>query len=130
VSLLRQNKYVLLRDAETGKRYVFLTNFLKLAARTIAGIYQARWQVELFSKWVKKNQEIKSFVGTSKYAILTQIWTVTSVYLLLVFSNFQSKLHKSMQQVLQLNLFEEYDSIELPRGEPRPDGSFETNQII
>jgi len=41
------------RDAETGKRYVFLTNNFELAARTIADIYKARWQVELFFKWIK-----------------------------------------------------------------------------
>jgi len=35
------------RDPDTGKHYVFLTNNFKLAARTIADIYKARWQVEL-----------------------------------------------------------------------------------
>jgi hypothetical protein len=33
------------RDPETGKHYVFLTNNFKLAAKTIADIYKARWQV-------------------------------------------------------------------------------------
>jgi hypothetical protein len=33
------------RDAETGKRYLFLTNNFELAARTIADIYKARWHV-------------------------------------------------------------------------------------
>ncbi len=36
------------RDPETGKHYVFLTNNFKLAAKTIADIYKARWQIELF----------------------------------------------------------------------------------
>jgi IS4 transposase len=60
------------KDAVTGKRYVFLTNNFKLSARTIADIYKARWQVELFFKWIKQNLKIKSFVGTSKNAVLTQ----------------------------------------------------------
>lgn len=38
------------RDPETGKHYVFLTNNFKLSARTIADVYKARWQVELFFK--------------------------------------------------------------------------------
>lgn len=38
------------RDAETGKHYVFLTNKFKLAVKTIADIYKARWHVELFFK--------------------------------------------------------------------------------
>ena len=40
------------RDAKTGKHCVFLTNHLKLAAKTIADPCQARWQVELFFKWI------------------------------------------------------------------------------
>jgi putative transposase len=57
------------QDQETGKQYTFLTNHFKLAARTIADIYKARWQVELFFKWIKQNLKIKSFVGTNKKAM-------------------------------------------------------------
>ena len=35
------------QDPDTGKHYIFLTNHFKLAAKTIADIYKARWQVEL-----------------------------------------------------------------------------------
>lgn len=61
------------KDAETGKQYYFLTNNFHLAARTIADIYKQRWQIELFFKWIKQNLKIKSFIGTSKNAVLTQI---------------------------------------------------------
>ena len=70
------------RDPQTGKHYIFLTNNFKLAAKTIADIYKARWQVELFFKWVKQNLKIKSFIGTSKNAVMTQIWIALCVYLL------------------------------------------------
>ena len=80
------------KDAVTGKRYVFLTNNFKLSARTIADIYKARWQVELFFKWIKQNLKIKSFVGTSKNAVLTQIWIAMCVYLILAFLKLQSGL--------------------------------------
>jgi len=109
------------RDAETGKHYVFLTNHFTLAAKTIADIYKARWQVELFFKWIKQNLKIKSFIGTSKNAVMTQIWIALCVYLLLAFIKFQSKLKKSMQQILrllQLNLFEKRDLLALLRGDP------------
>lgn len=97
------------RDPETGKHYIFLTNNFKLAAKTIADIYKARWDVELFFKWIKQNLKIKTFIGTSKNAVMTQIWIAMCVCLLLAFIKFQSKLKKSMQQILrllQLNLFE------------------------
>jgi putative transposase len=120
------------RDAETGRHYVFLTNNFKLAAKTIADIYKARWQVELFFKWIKQNLKIKSFIGTSKNAVLTQIWIALCVYLLLAFIKFQSKLNKSMQQILrllQLNLFEKRDLMALLRGDPVCNNQTTINQL-
>ena len=58
----------------------FLTNHFRLSAKTIAEIYKARWQVELFFKWIKQNLKIKSFVGTSKNAVMTQIWIALCTY--------------------------------------------------
>jgi hypothetical protein len=109
------------REPVTGKHYVFLTNNFKLSAKTIADIYKARWQVELFFKWIKQNLKIKSFVGTTKNAVLTQIWIAMCIYLLIAFIKFQSKLQKSMQQILRLlhlNLFEKRNLMALLRGEP------------
>jgi len=109
------------RDPITGKHYVFLSNNFKLSAKTIADIYKSRWQVELFFKWVKQNLKIKSFVGTSKNAVMTQIWIAMCIYVLIAFIKFQSKLQKSMQQILrllQLNLFEKRDLMALLRGDP------------
>jgi len=120
------------RDAETGKRYVFLTNNFKLSAKTIADIYKARWQIELFFKWIKQNLKIKSFVGTSKNAVMTQIWIALCMYLLLAFIKFQSKLHKSTQQILRLlhlNLFEKRDIIALLRGDPPDSRQPNINQL-
>jgi putative transposase len=97
------------RDPETGKHFVFLTNNFKLAASTITQIYKARWQVELFFKWIKQNLKIKAFMGTTKNAVMTQIWIAMCVYLLLAYLKFLSKSALSLQQIirlLQLNLFE------------------------
>lgn len=97
------------RDPETGKHFVFMTNNFRLAASTIAKIYKARWQVELFFKWIKQNLKIKSFLGTSKNAVMTQIWVAMCVYLMLTYIKFLSKSALSLQQIirlLQLNLFE------------------------
>src|SRR5439155_931672 len=67
-------------DAETKKRFRFLTNNFALPALTIAHIYKSRWQVELFFKWIKQHLRIKSFYGTNQNAVKTQIWIVVSVY--------------------------------------------------
>lgn len=109
------------RCPETGKKYVFVTNHFKLAAKTIAAIYKSRWQVELFFKWIKQNLKIKTFLGTSKNAILTQIWIALCTYLLLAYLKFSAKLAGSLQQImrlLQLNLFLRRDLLGLLSGEP------------
>ena len=61
------------KDANTGIHDTFLTHPFTLAVSTIADIYKARWQIELFFKWIKQKLKIKSFLGASKNAVLTQI---------------------------------------------------------
>jgi hypothetical protein len=109
------------RDAETGIRYVFLTNNFQLAASTIAACYKQRWQIELFFKWIKQNLKIKAFLGTSKNAVMTQIWIALCVYLMLAYLKYLSRIGRSLQQMirlLQLNLFARRDLLELLRGDP------------
>ena len=109
------------RDSDTGKHYVFLTNNFHLSAKTIAAIYKERWQIELFFKWIKQNLKIKSFLGTSRNAVLTQIWVAMCMYLLIAYLRFVSQLDLGMQAILrllQLNLFERRDLKALLRGDP------------
>ena len=52
---------------------------------------------------------------------MAQIWIAVCIYLLLAFIKFQSKINKTMQQILrllQLNLFEKRDPMALLRGDP------------
>ena len=79
------------QDLKTGKEYVFLTNRLDLSALEVAELYRRRWQVEFFFKWIKQNLKIKAFYGTSKNAVLIQIWTALIAYLLLVWVKFKTK---------------------------------------
>jgi putative transposase len=96
------------RDAASGRRYVFLTNHFKLAAKTIADIYKERWQIEIFFRFIKQNLEIKAFIGNSENAVLTQIYAALIVYLLLCYLKFMCNLNITLQnciRILQLNLF-------------------------
>ena len=95
------------RDPETGKHYEFLTNHFRLAPKTIADIYKDRWQIEIFFREIKQNLRIKTFVGNSENAVLIQIYTALTVYLLLAYQKFLSRIGLSVQQIfqiLQLNL--------------------------
>jgi len=103
-------------DEERQKTLTFLTNNFKLAATTIAQIYKSRWQIELFFKWIKQNLKIKSFLGTSKNAVLTQIWVAMCYYLLLTYIKYQTKYGYSLLQlsrVIRETLFERKNLIDI-----------------
>jgi transposase len=89
-------------DVETGKRFKFLTNNFTLPPLTIAGIYKARWQVELFFKWIKQHLRIKAFYGISENAVKTQIWIAVSVYVLVAIVRKRLGLEASLYQILQI----------------------------
>lgn len=97
------------RDKETNNEYTFLTNNFHLSAYSITQIYKTRWQIEIFFKWIKQNLKIKSFLGTSKNAVLTQIWIAMIYFLLLAYIKYQTKykaslfyLHKVIKEALMM----------------------------
>jgi IS4 transposase len=97
------------KDPESGKTLAFLTNQMTLPALTICALYKARWQVELFFKWIKQHLRIKRFYGTSENAVKTQIWIAVSVYVLVAIVKKELQLNASLYtllQILSLTLFE------------------------
>ncbi len=120
--LLRKIGY---RDPITNKQYYFLTNNFKLAAKTISDIYKDRWQIELFFKWIKQNLKIKSFIGTTKNAVMSQIWVALCTYLLIHYFKWSNGLHQSALQIvqlLQLNWFDRRCVVDLFKPpKPSPD---------
>ena len=103
-------------DQEHDKTYQFLTNQFTFSAYTISQIYKTRWEIELFFKWIKQNLKIKTFLGTSKNAVLTQIWTAMIYYLLLAYIKYQTKYKHSLlylTRVIKECLFKRADIIDL-----------------
>ena len=97
------------KDPETGKTLVFLTNNFTLPAATICALYKARWQVELFFKWIKQHLRIKKFYGNSENAVKSQIWIAVSVYVLVAIVKKRLNLDASLYtllQILSVTLFE------------------------
>jgi hypothetical protein len=95
-------------DEEFKRIFVLLTNHLKFGATTVAAVYKDRWQIEIFFKAIKQNLKIKTFVGTSKNALLIQIWTALTVILLLKYLKFRSSMNWSLSNLvamLRYNLF-------------------------
>jgi hypothetical protein len=96
------------KDPETGKIIVILTNNFTWSAQTIAKLYKDRWQIELFFKTIKQQLKVKSFVGTSPNALLSQLWVALIAYLMLSYLKYKSRFIWSLYtlcSILPANLF-------------------------
>jgi len=124
----RQNPYAkpvrmvtVVRD--DGQTLDLLTNDLAAEASAIAALYKARWQVELFFRWVKQNLKIKRFLGTSEHAIKLQILTALIAYVLLRLAQDAWPAAPSLQQLARLaraNLMHRKTIADLLHPPPRP----------
>lgn len=98
-----------IKELQTGKSLVVLTNNFALPALSITTLYRCRWQIELFFKWIKQHLRIKTFFGTSENAVKTQIWIAVAVYVLVAIVKKRFRLDASLYELLQilsLTLFE------------------------
>ena len=78
---------------------VLVTNDFTRSAADIADLYKRRWGIELFFKWLKQNLKIKRFIGRSKNAVKTQIYTALITYLLILI------VHEANKVTMSLKLF-------------------------
>lgn len=105
-----------------------------LPALTIAKIYNYRWQVELFFRWIKRHLRIKAFYGTSENAVKTQIWIAVSVYVLVAILRRRLGVEASLYQILQilsLTLFEKVPILQaLETSDSQENLVADTNQMI
>jgi hypothetical protein len=95
-------------DEEKKETIVLVTNHFTFGSTTLAAIYKDRWQIEIFFKTIKQNLKIKTFVGTSPNALMTQIWTALIAILLLKYLKFRSSFAWSISNLvamLRYNLF-------------------------
>lgn len=103
-------------DEEKEKVYQYITNNFELSAHTIADIYKERWQIELFFKWIKQHLKIKTFLGTSQNAVMSQIWIAMIYFLILAYIKAQTKTSLSMlelSRIFSLAFFDRVSIIDL-----------------
>lgn len=99
---------VVYRDPVTKHRFEFLTNHFGLGATTVTRLYKDRWQIEIFFKELKHTLKIRSFVGTTVNALLTQIWTALIALVLLKYLRLRARLGWALSNLaafLRWNLF-------------------------
>lgn len=99
-------------DAENEQVIELITNQLTWTANTIAELYKARWQIEIFFREIKQLLHIKSFIGTSENAVMIQIWTALITILILKALKAMAK-HRwylsNLVGFIRLNLFVKID---------------------
>ena len=122
------------KDPESQRRLLFLTNNTTLPALTICALYKARWQVELFFRWIKQHLRVKAFFGTSENAVKAQLWIAVSVYVLVAIIRKRLNLSRSLYEILQIlsvNQFEKtpLDTL-LARSQSFPNTMRSDNQLI
>ena len=75
-------RVVLFRDFE-GREIRVVTDLMQVTAEQIANIYKARWQIEVFFRWIKQHVNIPTLFGTTENAVYGQLFTALMVYVLL-----------------------------------------------
>lgn len=79
----------------------------------MARLYQLRWQVELFFRWIKQNLRIKHFFGNSGNAVRTQIWIAVAVYVMIAILHKELKLPGTLHRTLQILSVHPFEKVTL-----------------
>ncbi len=117
------------RDPETGKNVVVRTNDFTLPALTVAELYRARWQIELFFKWIKQHLRIKRFFGTSANAVQTQLWIAISVYVLVAIVRKRPEIECDLYTLLQILSVHLFEKAPLAQVLARPDYTLDDTHV-
>ncbi|MBB6176090.1 IS4 transposase [Anoxybacillus tengchongensis] len=73
---------MIFQDAN-GHEIPVVTNVLEASAEKIAEMYQERWTVEVFFRWVKQYFNVPTLFGTSEHAACNQLFAAFIAYVLL-----------------------------------------------
>jgi len=65
-------------------------------------LYESRWNIEVFFKWIKQHLRIKSFFGYSENAVKTQIWTAVCTYVLVAIAKKQLGIRGNLYTFFQV----------------------------
>jgi hypothetical protein len=87
-----------------GKEQVmtFISNNLIWSAWSVAELYRARWDIEVFFKEMKQTVQLVDFVGHNKNAVQWQIWLALLTHLLMRFLAHLSRWSHSFTRLFTL----------------------------
>jgi len=103
---------VVVWDDKNQQLIELITNQMKWSCNTISELYKSRWDIEMFFRDIKQLLHIKSFIGTSKNAVLIQIWTALITILILKVLKAMAKYNWHLSNLvafIRLNMFVKID---------------------
>jgi putative transposase len=77
---------------DSGERFAILSNDRRRSALTLAGLYKARWQIELVFRWLKQHLKLRRFMAVNDNAIRLQILAAMIAFVLLRLAQRRSRL--------------------------------------
>jgi IS4 transposase len=79
---VKRHRVVIFRNFE-GREIRVVTDLMGVTAEQIALMYKARWQIEVFFRWIKQHLNIPTLFGTTENAVYGQLYTALIVFVLL-----------------------------------------------
>jgi hypothetical protein len=89
-------------DSKNDVLLAFLTNNFAVSALEVARLYQQRWQIEVFFKWIKQNLTVKKLWGHSENAVRIHLWVAICTYLIMAYVKVMMKSEYSIYQIMQI----------------------------
>lgn len=89
-------------DNKNDELLVFLTNNFEVSSLEVAYLYQNRWQIEVFFKWIKQNLIIKKFWGHTPNAVKIHLWSAICTYLIVAYIKHSLKSDLSVYEIIQI----------------------------
>jgi hypothetical protein len=81
----KRHRVVIFRDFE-GREIRVATDLMHVTAEQIAQMYKARWQIEVFFRWIKQHMNLTTLFGTTENAVYGQLFSALMVHILLKWS--------------------------------------------
>lgn len=99
-------------NPENDQILILMTNNFTWTADTISQLYKARWDVEVFFKFIKQLFRVKTFVGTSPNAVRIQLWCSLIAMMLLRYLKQKAEYKWNLSNLvtlLRVHLFSKID---------------------
>ena len=91
-------------ENDRGEVVRVVTDLRKESAHVIAEIYKARWEIEVFFRWVKQHLNVPCLFGTTENAVYSQLFVALAAYVLLKY--IFDEIHPKVPVFAKLTLWE------------------------